>query len=49
MSGYPPEDLVLKPALQADIRAVVETFARETAGRPRHSDRRTLGRVRQAL
>jgi NAD+ synthase len=28
--GYPPEDLVLKPALQEDCRAAVETFARET-------------------
>ncbi|HEY3636531.1 MAG TPA: NAD+ synthase [Rhizomicrobium sp.] len=28
--GYPPEDLVLKPALQADARAAVEHFARET-------------------
>jgi len=29
--GYPPEDLVLKPALQDDARHAVETFARETA------------------
>ncbi|MBO0751193.1 MAG: NAD+ synthase, partial [Bradyrhizobiaceae bacterium] len=29
--GYPPEDLVLKPALQAACRAVVEELARETA------------------
>jgi NAD+ synthase len=29
--GYPPEDLVLKPALQAACRAVVEQLARETA------------------
>src|SRR5579871_3315266 len=29
--GYPPEDLVLKPALQAACRAAVETLARETA------------------
>src|SRR5277367_539555 len=29
--GYPPEDLVLKPALQDDVRAAVEAFARETA------------------
>src|SRR5580692_9873545 len=28
--GYPPEDLVLKPALQEDCRAAVERFARET-------------------
>jgi NAD+ synthase len=32
--GYPPEDLVLKPALQADARAVVETLAKETASGP---------------
>jgi NAD+ synthase len=29
--GYPPEDLVLKPGLQADARAAVEEFARDTA------------------
>jgi NAD+ synthase len=29
--GYPPEDLVLKPALQDDVRAAVEKWARETA------------------
>src|SRR5215471_21515593 len=29
--GYPPEDLVLKPALQAACRAAVEQLARETA------------------
>ncbi|MPZ41374.1 MAG: NAD+ synthase [Rhizobiales bacterium] len=29
--GYPPEDLVLKPALQAACRAKVEALARETA------------------
>ncbi|HWU27102.1 MAG TPA: NAD+ synthase [Rhizomicrobium sp.] len=29
--GYPPEDLVLKPALQADAREAIETFARDTA------------------
>src|SRR5450432_1913369 len=28
--GYPPEDLVLKPALQAACRVAVETLARET-------------------
>jgi NAD+ synthase len=31
--GYPPEDLVLKPALQAACRAAVETLALETADR----------------
>jgi NAD+ synthase len=29
--GYPPEDLVLKPAFQAACRAAVERLARETA------------------
>jgi NAD+ synthase len=28
--GYPPEDLVLKPALQNDCRAAVEAFAKDT-------------------
>src|SRR5260370_8845576 len=31
LSGYPPEDLVLKPAFQAACRAKVEELARETA------------------
>jgi NAD+ synthase len=30
LAGYPPEDLVLKPAFQAACRAAVETLARET-------------------
>src|SRR2546423_10912645 len=29
--GYPPEDLVLKPAFQAACREAVEELARETA------------------
>jgi NAD+ synthase len=29
--GYPPEDLVLKPALQADAREAIEKFAKDTA------------------
>ena len=29
--GYPPEDLVLKPAFQAACRSAIETLARETA------------------
>src|SRR5262245_23028861 len=29
--GYPPEDLVLKPALQAACRAAIEALAREAA------------------
>ena len=31
MAGYPPEDLVLKPAFQAACRAEIEALARETA------------------
>jgi NAD+ synthase len=31
ISGYPPEDLVLKPAFQAACRTAVEALARETA------------------
>src|SRR5215469_11987041 len=31
IAGYPPEDLVLKPAFQAACRAEVEALARETA------------------
>src|SRR5580692_5632011 len=31
ITGYPPEDLVLKPALQADAREAVETLAKDTA------------------
>ena len=31
IAGYPPEDLVLKPAFQAACRAAVEVLARETA------------------
>src|SRR6201991_3036496 len=30
ITGYPPEDLVLKPAFQAACRSAVETLARET-------------------
>jgi len=33
ISGYPPEDLVLKPAFQATCRAAVEQLARETSDR----------------
>ncbi len=29
--GYPPEDLVLKPALQSDAMEAIEKFARDTA------------------
>jgi NAD+ synthase len=31
ISGYPPEDLVLKPAFQAACRAAIESLARDTA------------------
>jgi len=31
LAGYPPEDLVLKPAFQAACRAAVESLARDTA------------------
>lgn len=32
--GYPPEDLVLKPALQVDARAAVEALAKDTVSGP---------------
>ena len=45
--GYPPEDLVMKPALQADCRAAVEAFAPDTAdGGPARPDRHALARGR---
>src|SRR6516225_2700552 len=31
IAGYPPEDLVLKPAFQSACRAAIEELARETA------------------
>jgi len=34
IAGYPPEDLVLKPAFQAACRAAVEDLARETGRGP---------------
>ena len=34
ITGYSPEDLVLKPALQADARAAVEALAKDTASGP---------------
>src|SRR5258707_661966 len=34
LAGYPPEDLVLKPAFQAACRAAIEALARESAGGP---------------
>ncbi len=50
LSGYPPEDLVLKPAFQEACRAACEELARDDrrrrAGGP---GRPALGRGRQAL
>jgi len=34
VSGYPPEDLVLKPSFQHAVRAAVEALAKETAEGP---------------
>jgi NAD+ synthase len=34
IAGYPPEDLVLKPAFQAACRSAVETLARESRSGP---------------
>jgi NAD+ synthase len=34
IAGYPPEDLVLKPAFQAACRSAVEALARESASGP---------------
>src|SRR5262245_20805643 len=34
IAGYPPEDLVLKPAFQAACRTAVEALARESKGGP---------------
>src|SRR5216110_367951 len=34
IAGYPPEDMVLKPAFQAACRAAVEALARETTTGP---------------
>ncbi len=31
IAGYPPEDLVLKPAFQAACRSAIEALARDTA------------------
>src|SRR4029078_10382471 len=31
IAGYPPEDLVLKPAFQAGCRSAIEALARETS------------------
>src|SRR5262245_29869167 len=34
IAGYPPEDLVLKPAFQAACRAAIDRLARESKGGP---------------
>ncbi len=34
ITGYPPEDLVLKPALQEDARAAIESLAADTKSGP---------------
>src|ERR1700752_4971340 len=34
IAGYPPEDLVLKPAFQAACRSAVEALARESTSGP---------------
>ena len=34
ITGYPPEDLVLKPALQHDARAAIEELAKDTVSGP---------------
>ena len=50
IAGYPPEDLVLKPAFQSACRAAIEALARETAdGGPAMLIGSSLGRGRQAL
>ena len=56
LSGYPPEDLVLKPAFQEACRAACEELARETArrwpGDPRracHGARTAASTTRMAL
>src|SRR5256886_17370762 len=46
--GYPPEDLVLKPAFQAACREAVEELARETAsGGPARPKGTPWGRERK--
>ncbi len=50
LTGYPPEDLVLKPAFQSACRAATEALgARDRRWRAGHADRHALGRRRQAL
>ena len=50
IAGYPPEDLVLKPAFQSACRSAVEALARETASAgPALLRRHAMARWRQAL
>ena len=50
LAGYPPEDLVLKPAFQDACRAAVEALAaRHRRRRPGRDRRHAVGRGRQAL
>ena len=49
LAGYPPEDLVLKPAFQDSCRKACERLARETAGRTGDPDRPALGGGRRPL
>ena len=49
IAGYPPEDLVLKPAFQAACRSAIEELARETADGGPAMLIGSLGRGRQAL
>ena len=47
LNGYPPEDLVLKPAFQDATRAELERLAVACADGPGDSDRRDLARRRK--
>ena len=51
LSGYPPEDLVLKPAFQAACRATIEELARYYFGdtSPGESTRRWLAAVNDLI
>src|SRR5208282_2582197 len=46
LAGYPPEDLVLKPAFQEACRAACESLARETAD---GAGRAAMGRGRRPI
>ena len=50
ITGYPPEDLVLKPAFQTDAMEAVEALAKgHRRWRPGGSDRHALGQGGRAL